>query len=293
MKQDQLIGAGELARLLETPARIVLLDVRWALGDPNGFEHYVAGHLPGAVFVDLDTELAGCASAAAGRHPLPDPGDFGRAVARWGIGCGDVVVAYDDWGSMAAARAWWLLRHAGIIGIRVLDGGLGAWKRAGLPLEAGKPGPVSPPADPVDVGWGQLPVLDIEAAAAFPGQGVLLDARPAERFRGEAEVLDPRPGHIPGARNAPALANLDAEGRFLPAAVLRDRYAGLGITPETGPVGSYCGSGITASHQLLALGIAGIQGVLYPGSWSQYAADPGRPAELGDPGGLASTGTKA
>lgn len=293
MKQDQLIGAGELARLLDAEARIVLLDVRWALGDPDGHEHYLAGHLPGAVYVDLDAQLAAPASAAAGRHPLPGPGDFAVAVARWGIGAGDLVVAYDDWGSMAAARAWWLLHHAGITSVRVLDGGLGSWKRAGYALQAGDPGPAVTPADPVAVGWGHLPVLDIDAAAAFPGRGVLLDARAAERFRGESEAIDPRPGHIPGARNAPATANLDAEGRFLPASVLRDRYAGLGITAGSGTVGSYCGSGITASHQLLALAISGIEGALYPGSWSQYSADPDRPAELGEPDMLAGSGVGA
>lgn len=289
-EQDQLIGVEALARLLQGPARVVLLDVRWALGDPDGYGHYLVGHLPGGVFVDLDAELAAPPSAAAGRHPLPDPVDFARAVAGWGIGAGDLVVLYDDWGSMAAARAWWLLRHAGIDAVRVLDGGLGAWQRAGLPLEAGKPSPVAPPEDPVAVGWGRLPVLDSATAAAYPRTGVLLDARPPARYRGEQETLDPRPGHIPGARNSPAAANVDPDGRFLGPEALRKHYASLGITPASGAVGSYCGSGITAAHQLLALSIAGIEGVLYPGSWSQYAADPLLPTELGDPGELASSG---
>lgn len=258
----------------EAARPLVVLDVRWVLGDPHGHDHYRAGHLPGAVFVDLATELAAPPSAAAGRHPLPALADLQHAARRWGVTRGSTVVAYDDSGSMAAARAWWLLRWAGLTDVHLLDGGLGAWRRAGLPLETGD---VQPPPGDVVLAGGSLPVVDADATAALATAGLVLDARAGERYRGETEPIDPRAGHIPGAVSAPTSANLDGEGRFLPAEVLRLRFAELGADGVT-PLAVYCGSGVTATHEIAALHLAGIEdAALYPGSWSQWSADPARP----------------
>lgn len=250
-----------------------LLDVRWALGDPHGHDRYRAGHLPGAVFVDLDAELAGPPSAEAGRHPLPAVADLQAAARRWGVRTGQTVVAYDDSGSLAAARAWWLLLWGGVTDVALLDGGLAAWRAAGLPLEEGE---VLPEPGDVELSGGALPVLDADATAALAAGGLVLDARAGERYRGETEPVDPRAGHIPGAVSAPTAAWLDADGRFLPADVLRERFAALGVQ-TAGPVGVYCGSGVTAAHEIAALRIAGFDAALYPGSWSQWSADPKRP----------------
>lgn len=250
--------------------RTVVLDVRWALGDPHGREHYVEGHLPGAVFVDLATELASPAAAARGRHPLPPLEEFQEAARRWGIRNGDVVVAYDNSGNMAAARLWWLLRNAGVQDVYLLDGGLAAWRGAGLPLEAGTAEAV--PGD-VSLDEGGMPAIDAAAAGNWPATGVLLDARAGERYRGEFEPVDPRAGHIPGALSAPTSENMDQSGSFLPAAELRRRFEGLGIGGDV-PVAVYCGSGVTAAHEIAALEIAGFRAALYPGSFSQWSNDP-------------------
>ncbi|SHG34946.1 sulfurtransferase [Geodermatophilus nigrescens] len=267
------------ADLLAGP-RPVLLDVRWALGDPHGRERYRTGHLPGAVFVDLDTELAAPASAAEGRHPLPALADLQAAARRWGIRSGGAVVAYDATGGLAAARAWWLLRWGGLADVRLLDGGLDAWGAAGGELETGDV--VPEPGDVVLTGGG-MPTLTADEAAALPASGgVLLDARAPERYRGEVEPVDPRAGHVPGAVSAPTAANLAPDGTF--RADLAGRFAALGVRPGT-RVGVYCGSGVTAAHEVAALAEAGIEAALWPGSWSQWSADPSRPAATGpDPG---------
>jgi len=272
-----LVDVQQIVTLTEAGRAPVLLDVRWALGDPHGHDHYRAGHLPGAVYVDLDAELAAPPSAAAGRHPLPALADLQAAARRWGVRAGSTVIVYDDWNTMAAARAWWLLRWAGVADVRLLDGGLGAWRSAGLPLEAGD----APAAEPGDVvlAAGALPTLDADGTAALAASatGVVLDARAGERYRGEVEPIDPRAGHVPGAVNAPTAANLDPDGRFLPPAALRERFAALGVDDGT-PVAVYCGSGVTAAHELVALTVAGLTGAaLYPGSWSQWSADSTRP----------------
>ena len=274
-----LIDAEELRAASPRP---VLLDVRWALGDDRGHERYLGGHLPGAVFVDLDAELADPPSAAAGRHPLPSLPRLQESARRWGLGDGDAVVVYDASSGTAAARAWWLLRWAGVADVRLLDGGLAAWQRAGGDLERGE---VVPEPGDVMLTGGGLPTLDPDAAAALPGGGgVLLDARAGERYRGETEPVDPRAGHVPGAVSAPTTENLDADGRFLPVAALSERFAALGVRPGTA-VGVYCGSGVTAAHEVAALAVAGIDAVLWPGSWSQWSAEPARPAATGpDPG---------
>jgi thiosulfate/3-mercaptopyruvate sulfurtransferase len=270
-----LVGAAEL---LDARPRPVLLDVRWALGDDRGRERYLQAHLPGAVYVDLDAELADPPSPRAGRHPLPSLQRLQAAARRWGLHDGDPVVVYDDGPGAAAARAWWVLRWAGVADVRLLDGGLAAWRRAGGPVEAGD---VVPGPGDVTVTGGHLPVLDADAAAALPGGGgVLLDARAGERYRGEAEPVDPRAGHVPGAVSAPTTGNVGPDGTFLPVAALIERFAALGVRPGT-PVGVYCGSGVTAAHEIAALAEAGVPAALYPGSWSQWSADPDRPAATG------------
>ena len=269
------------AELLAGGGRVVLLDVRWALGDPRGRDHYLAGHLPEAVFVDLETELADPPSAA-GRHPLPSLQRLQASARRWGIGTGDPVVAYDATGGMAAARAWWLLRWGGLTDVRLLDGGLEAWRRAGGALEAGD---VVPEPGGVTLTGGGMPVLSLEEAAALPSSGgVLLDARAGERYRGEVEPIDPRAGHVPGAVSAPTTENLAPDGAFRPAEELRLRFAGAGVQPGSS-VGVYCGSGVTATHEILAMAVAGVDPTdvaLYEGSWSGWTADRDRPVATGD-----------
>jgi thiosulfate/3-mercaptopyruvate sulfurtransferase len=260
----------------------VLIDVRWAQRDHRGHERYVEGHLQGAGLVDLDAELADPPSPAAGRHPMPPVQRLQQSARRWGLRDGDPVVVYDASGGTAAARAWWLLRWAGVADVRLLDGGMAAWQRAGGELERGE---VVPEPGDVTRAGGALPTLDPDTAAALPASGgVLLDARAGERYRGETEPVDPRAGHVPGAVSAPTTETLDADGAFLPAAVLRDRFAALGVRPGT-TVGVYCGSGVTAAHEVAALAVAGIDAALWPGSWSQWSADSARPAATGpDPG---------
>ncbi|MBJ7451680.1 MAG: sulfurtransferase [Blastococcus sp.] len=266
------------AELLAADRQPVLLDVRWALGDDRGREKYLAGHLPGAVFVDLETELADPPDPALGRHPMPSLQRLQAVARRWGVRADRPVVAYDDSGGLVAARAWWLLRWGGLTDVRLLDGGLGAWVRAGGGLEDGDV--VPPPGDVVLTGGG-MPVVDADTAAALPGRGgVLLDARAAERYRGEVEPVDPRAGHVPGATSAPTTGNLDGEGSFLPPERLAERFAALGGRPGA-DVGVYCGSGVPAAHEVAALAAAGIEAALWPGSWSQWSADPERPVATG------------
>nr|WP_245885617.1 sulfurtransferase [Xylanimonas oleitrophica] len=258
----------------------VLLDVRWALGMTDGHERYRDGHLPGAVYVDLDTELAAPPSPAEGRHPLPSTAQLQQAARRWGVRAGSRVVAYDAVGGTSAARAWWLLRYFGLRDVRILDGGLAAWERTGRDLETGE---VVPAPGDVVLSPGHLPTLTAdEAARLADGDGVLLDARAPERYRGEAEPVDPRAGHVPGALSAPTAGNLDDDGTFRSTAALRERFSGLGIGSDGGgPVGVYCGSGVTAAHQVAALAALGVTAALYPGSWSQWSNDPERPAATG------------
>ncbi|WP_405475345.1 sulfurtransferase [Streptomyces sp. NBC_00009] len=268
----------ELRDLLASGAPPVVLDARWALGDPHGRDHYAEGHIPGAVYVDLDTELAAPPSPEGGRHPLPGLAELQDMARRWGIRRGQQVVVHDDLGNTAAARAWWLLRHAGLTRVTLLDGALDAWRSAGLPLESGIP--ATPPPGDVVLGSGGLPVTDADGAAELAGSGLLLDARAAERYRGEVEPVDPRAGHIPGAVSAPTGENLAPDGTFLPAEELRKRFEEKGAA-QAARIGVYCGSGVTAAHQIAALEIAGFEAALFPGSWSAWSADPTRPAVKG------------
>nr|WP_245867187.1 sulfurtransferase [Serinibacter salmoneus] len=273
-------------RAVWSPHAPVLLDVRWALGRSDGRESYLAGHLPGAVFVDLETELAAPASPALGRHPLPTTATLQEAARRWGITAQRDVVVYDDAGGTSAARAWWLLRAAGVRRVSILDGGLRAWVAAGEHLEEGavrpRPGDITL-EDPA--AGAHLAVVDADGAAALAASadGVLLDARAGERFRGEVEPVDPRAGHIPGAVSAPTTENLTGDGHL--RADLRDRFAALGVVAQAhdaaAEVAVYCGSGVTASHTVAVLASLGIDAALYPGSFSQWSNDPDREVAAG------------
>ena len=277
-----LTDVGALARGLAGRAPPVLLDVRWRLGGPPGIDAYRAGHLPRASFVDLDADLA-TAPGPAGRHPLPELASFQAAMRRAGVSDGRPVVVYDEADATAAARAWWLLRYFGHRDVRVLDGGFRAWTAAGGQVATG-PGAEPLPGD-FTAEPGHMPVLDADAAAGLASRGALLDARARERYRGEKEPVDPVAGHIPGAISAPTTGNVGPDGRFLPSAGLRARFAALGVEANGpvpgGNVGAYCGSGVAAAHEVLALEIAGIAASLYVGSWSNWVADPARPVATG------------
>jgi thiosulfate/3-mercaptopyruvate sulfurtransferase len=279
MTTPLLITARELR---ENLGAVHLLDVRWRLDQPDGRPDYLAGHIPGAVYVDLDAELADHGRpASAGRHPLPSQSAVQTAARRWGIRKNRTVVVYDDLNNLSSARAWWMLRDGGVSDVRVLDGALGAWRAEGYELETGEV--VTQPGD-VILRRGVMPSLDIDDAAAFPEVGTLFDARAGERYRGEAEPIDPRAGHIPGAVSAPTAANLDVDGRFLAPEVLRARFLDLGANPGA-PVAAYCGSGVTAAHEALALTLAGFSPAIFPGSWSAWSNDPDRPVATGaEPG---------
>ena len=274
-----LVSPAALAGKLAAAPGPVLLDVRWRLGGPPGIDSYRVGHLPGAVFVDLDRDLSG-PPGPAGRHPLPDPAGFQGVMRAAGVSRARPVVVYDDRDATAAARGWWLLRYYGHENVRVLDGGYEAWLAGGLPVStadpAGKPGDFT--ARP-----GHMPVLDAAGAGSMARTGLLLDARTAERYRGERELVDPVAGHIPGAISAPTAENVNPDGTFRSAAELIARFAAFGAagaSPEN-PVGAYCGSGVTAAHEVLALALAGIPAALYVGSWSNWISDPGRPVATG------------
>ena len=276
-----LVDAAWLAAHVEDPD-VVVADVRWYLDGRSGRHAFDAGHIPGAVFVDVDTVLAADPSTGAGRHPLPDPGVFAGSLGRLGISERVTVVAYDDAGGAIAARLWWMLRAVGQ-DAAVLDGGMTAWTG---PLETG-PGAERPTVARTPVPWPSDRVAGAdEVAAVSEGrvEGVrLLDARAPDRFAGKVEPIDAKAGHIPGAVNAPFADNLDpTTGRFRPPEELRGRYAGiLGDPPQA--VVAYCGSGVTACHTLLALEVAGLpDGRLFPGSWSEWSARADRPVATGE-----------
>ncbi|WP_298512597.1 sulfurtransferase [uncultured Nocardioides sp.] len=268
-----LISAAELVELLDQDG-VTVLDVRYRTSRPTGRPAYDEGHVPGAVYVDLDAELA-AAPGESGRHPLPDPEVFGAAMRRAGVSGSRPVVVYDDWSGQAAGRAWWLLRHHGHPDVRVLDGGWAAWREAGGAAQASTPRPAEGDFEP---GPGVLPVVDADAVLDVP---VLIDARAPERFRGETEPIDPVAGHIPGAVNVPTGVNLGADGRFRDIAQLRALYEAAGVPLDGTEVAVYCGSGVTAIHDVLALELLGVRATLYPGSWSGWITDPSRPVALG------------
>lgn len=273
-----LITAAELAALVDSGVPVTILDVRWRLDEPDGRATYLAGHLPGAVYVSLEDELSDHTIAGRGRHPLPSGRGLQAAARRWGVRQGALVVAYDDWNRAGSARAWWVLTAAGIEPVRILDGGLSAWRAAGLSLEAGpvhpEPGNVTVAGD--DLYAGSRATLSAEQVGAKTV--TLLDARAPERFRGDVEPLDPVAGHIPGAKNLPSGAVLAGDGTFLGDGALGQLLAERGVD---GRLGVYCGSGITAAVTIAALAATGRDAALYPGSWSEWCSDPSRPVSRG------------
>jgi thiosulfate/3-mercaptopyruvate sulfurtransferase len=254
---------------------VVLVDSRWYLDGRSGYEAYRNGHIPHAVFVDLDNDLSAPASPADGRHPLPEPGDFAAAMRRLGISADSTVVIYDDAGGTIAARLWWMLDVAGV-DARVLDGGIDSWDGE---LERGDH--TNPGGRLEFARWPRRRVAAIEEVAALSTGGAtrIFDARSAERYAQGADI-DPRPGHIPGAWSAPAADNLNADGTWRTTDDLLSHYRLLGA--ENHPVVAYCGSGVTACADLLGMRRAGLaDGWLYPGSWSQWGNDSERPAVEG------------
>lgn len=269
-----LITADELAA---TAGTVRVLDVRWQLTKPDGSDDFRTGHVPGAVYVDLDHELASHGDPADGRHPLPSVEALQESARGWGLDDGDSVVVYDAAGNLSSARAWWLLRHAGVADVRLLDGGLAAWTASGRELETGD---AAPERGGVTLSYEHLPVIGPDDALDVAADGALLDARAPERYRGETEPIDPVAGHIPGAINTPTGDNLRPDGRFLEPDELRARFTAAGVVAGR-PLATYCGSGVTAAHNIVALTLAGFAPALYPGSWSQWSNQPDRPVETG------------
>jgi thiosulfate/3-mercaptopyruvate sulfurtransferase len=283
MEPNPLVSAAWLEEHRKDP-NVVIADVRWYLTGRRGIDAYAAGHVPGAHFVDVDTDLASPPGPGKpGRHPLPDPATFAQVLRRIGAGPGTTVVAYDDTGGTTAARLWWLLRYFGVGGGRVLDGGLAAWTARGGALETNAP----PARSAALVPLLPHPEMIVDKAAVVDlvarGAGLLLDARARERYEGRVEPVDPRPGHIPGAKSAPFSENLAGPaGAFLAEDELSRRYGALGVG-ERDPVVLYCGSGVTACHGLLALAVLGRDDArLYEGSWSEWSSDLALSAALGN-----------
>jgi thiosulfate/3-mercaptopyruvate sulfurtransferase len=278
-----LVSASWLAANLSSVRPV---DLRWYLDGRSGQAAYEAGHIPGAVRLDIDRDLSSPrAPDRPGRHPLPSPEAFAEALARVGIGAGEILVAHDDEGGAYAARLWWLARYFDApLDVRLLDGGLQAWEAHGGALEPGVFVPPAPPRPMPPLRPSPAMVVDrqqVQEASSGRRKAVLLDARALPRYRGDLEPIDPRPGHIPGARSAPFVENLrEPKGYFMTPVALRQRYEALGV--GEGEVIVYCGSGVTACHDLLALRLAGYEGLLYEGSWSDWSSDPTREARLGE-----------
>lgn len=275
-----LVDVDALDAAMHDRADLVLLDVRHSLKDPEeGPRAYAAGHLPGAQHAHVDRDLSAPPRARTGRHPLPDVDAFIDTCSRWGIAEGAQVVVYDDFGGAWASRAWWLLRYYGHAAVAVLDGGIPEWTRRGKPLTTAPPR-VAPRRFRGHPGHMQT-VTTWDLVTRQPR--CLVDARGAPRYRGDEEPIDPVGGHIPHAINLPFAANTDAEGRFLPPEALRARYEAALAGRSPRDAAFYCGSGVTAPHDILAMEIAGLPGAaLYPGSWSEWIRDPARPVARGD-----------
>jgi thiosulfate/3-mercaptopyruvate sulfurtransferase len=286
MAFSTLIDAATLRGLAGKPDTVVI-DCRFDLNDPEaGRRAYLAGHIPGARYADLNRDLAAPVSANSGRHPLPTPQDFAATMRNLGIGNATQVIAYDDAGGAYAARAWWLLRWLGHRPVAILDGGLKAWTAAGGTLEAGAPEPLkaAPAGGAVLPRADSAAVIDTAEIPAFLSDdgNLLVDARAAERYAGSVEPIDPVAGHIAGAVNHPFSANLAPDGRFLPASELRRRWEARLAGRATAHVAVMCGSGVTACHNLLSLEVAGLHGAkLYAGSWSEWIKDRNRPIARG------------
>jgi thiosulfate/3-mercaptopyruvate sulfurtransferase len=275
-----LITPADLVTLLERAEPCVVVDCRFKLAAPEaGRAAYRAGHLPRAVYADLDRDLSGPPVTDRGRHPLPAPETLVALFGRLGIVPGIQVVGYDDMGGMMAARLWWMLRYVGHTAVAVLDGGITRWVAEGRPIETSERTPVA------TVFTGSADRARLVTLDEVPGLAALVDAREAPRYRGEVEPIDPRPGHIPGARNHPWPTNLRADGCFKSPAELHEAFqASLGTLPDGATV-HYCGSGVSACHNVLAQVHAGLaEPRLYCGSWSEWCSDPARPAAHGDEG---------
>jgi len=266
----------QLAAEITAGVPVRLLDVRWRLNQPEGRPEYLAGHLPGAVYVDLERELARVGRPEEGRHPLPDLADLQTSVRRWGVREGERIVVYDDNDGVAAARAWWLLRRHGV-DVRVLDGGFRAWLGAGFRLERSDRGVRKGDLTltPTDAG-----LATIDEAALAPRTGVLIDARAPQHYRGQVPGLDPVAGHIPGAVNIPTVSYIAPGGTLRSPGEIRDVLAQHGVAPDADIVLT-CSSGIPSAHSALALAVAGIPSRIFPGSWSQWSRSPGRPVAVG------------
>jgi thiosulfate/3-mercaptopyruvate sulfurtransferase len=270
-----LITAAELADLIDAGDPVTILDVRWRLDEPDGHPAYLQGHIPGAVYVSLEDELSDHTISGRGRHPLPSGRSVEASARRWGVRKGVPTVVYDDWNRAGSARAWWVLTAAGLADVRILDGGLSAWRSAGDSLATG---PVAPPPGNAtalhdDLYAGALPTLTAQQVG--DADVTLLDARAPERFRGDVEPVDRVAGHIPGAKNLPSGDVLAGDGTFLAEGALAQLLSDHGIEHD-GRLGAYCGSGVTASITLAALATMGYQAALFPGSWSEWSSDPAR-----------------
>jgi thiosulfate/3-mercaptopyruvate sulfurtransferase len=275
-----LITAAELTELMGADHPVTILDVRWRLDQPDGHATYLQGHIPSAVYVSLEDELSDHNVTGRGRHPLPSGRSVEVSARRWGVRAGVSTVVYDDWNRAGSARAWWVLTAAGLTDVRILDGGLSAWRSTGGSLASG---PVTPAAGNAtvlhdDLYTGALPTLTAQQALA--ADLTLLDARAPERFRGDVEPVDPVAGHIPGAKNLPSGSMLGGDGTFLPEDALSRLVSEHGIERD-GRLGAYCGSGVTATVTLAALATMGFHAALFPGSWSEWSSDPSRAVARG------------
>ena len=277
LRSSILISALDLKRAVQKD-NLVLLDVRFRPDGPDGRDAYRDGHIPGAVYVDLPTELAREPKGFSGRRPLPEIRDLQRDARSWGVNANSAVVVYDDNCGLQAARAWWVLRWAGLVNVRLLDGGLAAWKEVGGTVT--QEVPRTRPGD-VDLSEGHLPVLDADEAASLARSAILLNLRGTDAYVGRArEPGKPAEGHIPGAISAPTTGNLDSSGRLANSSHLRKRFAALGVDGKQ-RIGVYCGGGVAAAHQALTLATLGVEAALFPGSWSAWSADPSRPVATG------------
>ncbi|UNK71851.1 sulfurtransferase [Microbacterium sp. H1-D42] len=273
---NPLISIVELQASL---GEVHVLDARWQLGRDDGREQFLAGHIPGAVFVDVENELSRHGEPHEGRHPLPSDDTLAAAARRWGLRTGVPVVVYDDHRMLAASRAWWALRRAGLTDVRVLDGGWQAWQSAGADIQTEE---AAIAEGDVELGApGDRGILDTDAAATWADDGVLIDVRAAERYRGETEPLDPIAGHVPGATNLPIAGLLTDDGRFRAASDIAAAFDSVGAT-DGAPIAAYCGSGITAAQFALAGAVIGRDVTVYPGSWSAWSNTDGARIATGE-----------
>lgn len=279
MRAAVYVTAQQLARELKQTHPPKVLDVRWSLTQPNGYPAYVAGRIPGARYVDLESDLTGDVGPTTGRHPLPTVGHLQQAARRWGLNNGDRVVVYDGGSGVGASRAWWVLRWAGVGDVRILNGGYPVWAGHGENETGIPPRRKRKDRGNITLSGGHLPTVEAEDLENFTG--VVIDARNGERYRGEFEPVDPVAGHIPQAVNLPYAGNLTSFGLIKPESELRERFAPSGAL-DASDVAVYCGSGVTATHHVAALASLGVQAALYPGSWSQWITDPNRPRATGD-----------